>query len=480
MAGHRFLLLSCLTVAAGCGWSNTEKKLQAMSIRDLRKVDLRVVEILGSQNQASIIIHLAERAELEGIPASDWKTRGRRAVDALLSVATRSQASILSYLKTNASMNKAIDIDPLWICNCVVVTADEDTIASLAERADVKSISANLPIKVDEEPVYQRPPGATTTVEWNIAKIRADEVWSDFGITGNGVVVGTMDTGVQWDHPALRDKYRGWDGTAADHNYNWYDATRARSLVPVDQNGHGTHTAGTMVGDDGGANQVGVAPGAKWIAASIIDSGSFWVAAAHHGFQWMIAPTDVVGNNPNPDLRPAVVNNSWGCANPIAGCTSYEEFRDDVDAWIAAGIFPEFSAGNEGPSMGSMRWPAAYAEAFSTGATTQSDAIAGFSSRGPARDGAIKPDVTAPGAAIRSSFRGSTYAVMDGTSMAGPHVVGLVALLLEANPNLDIGALTNIIEATAVPIGNLRPNNTFGWGRINAYAAVQSVLSAPR
>ena len=190
----------------------------------------------------------------------------------------------------------------------------------------------------------------------------------------------------------------------------------------------------------------------------------------------MIAPTDLDGNNPNPDLRPAVVNNSWGCANGIPGCASFEEFRDDVDAWIAAGIFPEFSAGNEGPGGATMRWPASYAEAFSTGATTQSDSIASFSSRGPGRDGTVKPEVTAPGEGVRSSV-GSGYGVMSGTSMAGPHVVGLVALLLEANPNLSIENLTNIMESTAVPLGSPIPNNTFGWGRIDAYSAVQSVLT---
>lgn len=228
-------------------------------------------------------------------------------------------------------------------------------------------------------------------------------------------------------------------------------------------------------GDDG-VNQVGVAPGAKWIMAAIIDSGATWVAAAHRGFQWMIAPTDLDGQNPSPDLRPAVVNNSWGCNPFVSGCSDREEFRDDVDAWIAAGIFPEFSAGNEGPSSQSMRWPGGYAESFSTGATNRQDTIASFSSRGPGQDGTTKPEVVAPGDQVRSTFPGGRYVLMSGTSMAGPHVVGLVALLREANPDLSYDDLAGIIEGTAVPMGDPVPNNTYGWGRIDAYSAVSSTL----
>jgi subtilisin family serine protease len=478
MSRHHFGLVSLLVLCAGCGFSQTERRLRAVSPLTLSKVEQKVIDVLSEEGKASIIVHLIEKAALEGIAAPDWKTRGRWTVDALRSVADRSQAPILSYLRANSLLRKVSEIEPLWICNCVVATSDEDTIASLAERADVKSIRANQEIKVYLEPAGEVSMRAADSVEWNIAKIRANEVWSDFGITGNGITVGSLDTGVRWDHPALKEKYRGWDGTAADHNYNWFDATQGGSRVPLDRGGHGTHTTGTMVGDDG-TNQIGVAPGAQWIAVAMIDSGSTWVVAAHRGFQWMIAPTDLDGTNPNPDLRPAVVNNSWGCANGIPGCTDFEEFRDDVDAWIAAGIFPEFSAGNEGPGGATMRWPASYAEAFSTGATTQSDSIAGFSSRGPGRDGTVKPEVAAPGEGVRSSI-GSGYGLMSGTSMAGPHVVGLVALLLEANPNLSIDDLTNIMETTAVPLGSPIPNNTFGWGRIDAYSAVESVLTGSR
>ena len=467
---------SFLVFSVGCS-SGLEKRLQSLAPGDLSKVEAKVSEVLDEKGFASVVVHLSQKADLAAIYAKEWNARGKLVVNALQATAGQSQPAVLSLLQANERLGKVSDVEPLWICNCIVAAADEDTLSALASRADVKSIVANQPMKVDLEPAYPAPAGPETAVEWNISLIGADSVWADFGITGQGITVGNMDTGVQWDHPALKNKYRGWDGNTASHDYNWFDATSAHSRVPVDRGGHGTHTTGTIVGDDGGANQTGVAPGANWIMAAIIDNGDAWVAAAHRGFQWMIAPTDLDGKNPEPDLRPAVVNNSWGCNRFVAGCSSEEEFRDDVDAWIAAGIFPEFSAGNEGPGAQSMRWPGGYAESFSTGATNRQDTIAAFSSRGPGQDGTTKPEVVAPGDQVRSSFPGSTYFVMSGTSMAGPHVVGLVALLLQANSDLTDDDLANIIEGTAVQKGDPIPNNTYGWGRIDAYSAVSYALS---
>jgi subtilisin family serine protease len=467
-----------LLVAVGCGSSPVNKALQSVSPQDFSKVEAKVTEVLNEEGVASVVIHLAEKADLLGTNTRDWKAKGQIVVDALRNVASRSQAPVLGFLRDNERLNKASAIESLWICNCIVVTADAETIATLAGREDVKSISANQPMPTDLEPATPAPTGPETAVEWNINIIGADSVWSDFGITGNGVTVGNMDTGARWDHPALKEKYRGWDAKSGtvSHDYNWYDATHVHSLVPIDNAGHGTHTTGTIVGDDGGANQIGVAPGAKWIMTAIIDDGATWVVAAHRGFQWMIAPTDLNGENPQPDLRPAVVNNSWGCFSLVAGCTNVEEFRDDVDAWIAAGIFPEFSAGNEGPGPRTMRWPGGYAESFSTGATNRSDTIAGFSSRGPGQDDTTKPEVVAPGDQVRSSLPNGSYGLMSGTSMAGPHVVGTVALLLEVNPGLTYDDLATLIEETAIPMGDGLPNNTFGWGRIFAYWAVYTAM----
>jgi subtilisin family serine protease len=482
MVQARFVVLACVTLTFGCVSSSSgSKTTSSLSAPDLAKIDWAVLESLNEGGRASLILHLGEKADLSGAEGLDWKSRGRFVFNALRATAARAQVDALDLLSSSVANGDAASIEPLWICNCIVVwNADEATVATTAERPDIEKVVANRQIKViDDEPVYEGPRGPLLGPEWNIQRIRADQVWQALGITGNGVTVASMDTGVAWTHPALQAKYRGWDGSVADHNYNWYDATRAGSRVPVDTAGHGTHTMGTIVGDDGAGNQIGVAPGARWISVSIIDSGATWIDAAHRGFQWLIAPTDLDGNNPDPNRRPSVVNNSWGCNSFVSGCAGYYEgFRDDVVAWIAAGIFPEFSAGNEGPAPMSMRWPASYVQAFSTGATDINDNIADFSSRGPSIEGVVKPEVVAPGNGIRSSFPSSGYLFMSGTSMAGPHVVGTVALMLEANPNLGIVDLTNILEMTAIPFGDPIPNNTYGWGRIDAFNAVQVALGS--
>jgi subtilisin family serine protease len=207
MLRHASRWFPLLVVTIGCGSSPVDKTLQSISPQDFSKVHKKVTDALNEDGVASVILHLTDKADLLGSNTRDWKTKGQIVVDALRNVASRSQAPVLSFLRDNQLLNKASEIESLWICNCVVVTADAETIAALAGRPDVKSISANLDMKVDLEPVT--PAGPATNVEWNIAIIGADSAWHDFGVTGNGVTVGNMDTGVQWDHPALKNKYRG-------------------------------------------------------------------------------------------------------------------------------------------------------------------------------------------------------------------------------------------------------------------------------
>jgi uncharacterized repeat protein (TIGR01451 family) len=243
-----------------------------------------------------------------------------------------------------------------------------------------------------------------------------------------------------------------------------------------------------MVGDDGAGNQVGMAPGARWIGCRNMDRGVGTPVTYAECYQWFLAPTDLQGQNPRPDLAPDVINNSWGCP-PNEGCTDPQILKTAVENLRAAGILSIHSAGNEGPSCGSVSTPGAiYDASFTVGATSDSDGIASFSSRGPVfvdGSGRPKPDVTAPGVRIRSSTRGGGYSTLQGTSMAGPHVAGLVALLISANPALagQVDLLEEIIRDSSVPIGSTGscgdtagqvPNNTFGWGRIDAWAAINA------
>ena len=233
-------------------------------------------------------------------------------------------------------------------------------------------------------------------------------------------MVGNEDTGMRWDHNALKPKYRGWNGVTADHNFNWHDSIHsgggscgANAVAPCDDQGHGTHTTGTTVGDDGTGNQVGVAPGAKWIGCRNMDQGNGTPATYTECFQFFIAPTDLAGNNANPALRPHVMNNSWGC--PVSeGCTTGAELETIVNNTQAAGIFVVVSAGNSRTGCSTVAdAPAFYNASFSVGA------ISGTPTRwqasvaaAPARltPNLLKPNISAPGVNVRSTLRTSDTA----------------------------------------------------------------------
>ncbi len=266
-----------------------------------------------------------------------------------------------------------------------------------------------------------------------------------------------------------------------EHGFSFFDATDAGQEEAYDDNGHGTHVTGTMVGaEPDGANQVGVAPGAEWIAVkAFTSSGGATDASLLSAAEWILAPTDEDGNT-RVDLAPDVVNNSWG-----GGPGLDEWYRDVVTNWRAAEIFPEFSAGNTtlgnpgGP--GSVAVPANYPESFATGATDVNDVVAGFSLRGPSPYDEIKPDISAPGVNIRSTVPGSGYeGGWNGTSMAGPAVSGVVALLKQANANLTVDEMEEILLNTAIPLTDSTypesPNHGYGYGLVNAYDAVNSIV----
>jgi serine protease AprX len=308
---------------------------------------------------------------------------------------------------------------------------------------------------------------------------------------------------VQWDHPALRAHYRGWTGTTADHSYQWWDAIHDgagspcpnSSPAPCDDQGHGTHTTGTMIGDDGLGNQIGVAPAARWIGCRNMDRGFGTPSRYVECFQFFLAPTDLSGQNADPSRRPHVVNNSWTCP-PSEGCPS-QALQIAVDNLEAAGIFAAMAAGNSGGAgCGSVNEPPAiYAAAFSVGAYDASNVLAGFSSRGPVLlDGSnrLKPDLSGPGVNVRSAYPTNSYAALQGTSMATPHVAGAVALLWSARPELarDVVATRALLLRTANPNVTVNPpqtcggissgtipNDSFGYGRVDALAVVNAAAA---
>jgi serine protease AprX len=342
-----------------------------------------------------------------------------------------------------------------------------------------------------------RAPAAPNGIEWNISQINAPSVWA-FGDTGQNMVYANADTGVQWDHPALKPHYRGWNGSSADHNFNWWDAIHSdisgngtnpcgfNLTAPCDDYGHGTHTLGSGIGDDGGGNQIGVAPGAQWIACRNMEQGYGQPSTYIECFEFFLAPWDLNKQNADPDKRPHAVGNSYVCPSS-EGCSA-DSLLAAMDNLRAAGVFMSVSAGNDG-YLGCATVsdpPAIYASAVTVGATDSSDNVAGFSSRGPVTvDGSNrrKPDLVAPGVFVRSSIPGNTYGNNSGTSMASPHVAGAVILLWSAFPVLvrNVDLTESVLANTALPLTTAQacggdaawqyPNNVAGVGRIDVLAA---------
>jgi subtilisin family serine protease len=375
---------------------------------------------------------------------------------------------LISYLESQRSSGVVSSYRPFYIVNAIAVTAGLEVLNDLATHPDVAYIEAEQiyhipdPIPADDISI--------DAIEWGVSKIRAPQIWSEFDIRGQGVVVANIDTGVLHTHPALVNQYRG--NSSGSHDYNWFDPRGAST--PFDNNGHGTHTMGTMVGSDGGSNQIGVAPAAQWIAAKGCYSSSCSTSDLLASAEWVLAPYPFGGSpsDGDPNMRPHVVNNSWGGGG---GNTWYQA---SVNAWRAAGIFPSFSAGNSGPGSGTVGSPGDYAESFASGATDSSDVIASFSSRGPSSlTNETKPDVSAPGVSVRSAYNDGGYTSMSGTSMASPHTAGCVALILSADPNLDLISIENLLTSTATDLGASGPDYTYGHGRIDCYAAVSEVGS---
>lgn len=457
----------------------------------------QVWEATAGGGEAEFLVVLAEQADLStAVALSTREARLRYVYDALREVALRSQAPLRAELD-----GAGVDYRPFYIVNMLAVKGDRALVTRLAARPEVARIAANPRVRqpLPEPWLDGMRSLSPQAVEWNVARINADDVWA-LGYTGQSIVVAGQDTGYEWGHPALINQYRGYNGVTATHDYNWHDAIHANdphtpagnpcgfdSAVPCDDYGHGTHTMGIVVGDDGGSNQIGVAPGARWIGCRNMEEGWGTPATYAECFEFFLAPYPIGGNPISdgvPSLAPHVINNSWTCP-PEEGC-DWGTLQTIVGNVRAAGIVVVAAAGNEGPACSTVQDPPAiYDAAFSVGATDRSDGIAYFSSRGPVTvdgSGRLKPEVTAPGVGVRSSLPGGGYGSLNGASMAGPHVAGTVALLWSAAPSLigDVDTTEWVIAQTAQPRFDTncggdpggRPNNVYGWGIVDALAAV--------
>jgi len=429
-------------------------------------VDELVLRQLTAESTVNIFVKVWGDAELSSVYALNTESRAAATFEVLSSHASERQKGLVEFLAA-----RGLKHESFWIVNAVYVWgADRALVEELAQREDVEVIRGDreaqlhVPVVIEEGAEHDN---ATVLVEQYITKIGAPKVWSR-GFTGQNVVVAGIDTGVRGSHAALKANYRGG-------SFSWFDP-RGSSSTPNDNNGHGTHTMGTIVGSS--ASGVGVAYGAKWIAARGCAGNSCSSYDLTASAQWVACP-----NSPSCSAKPQVVNNSWGGGQGDTWYLSY------INAWRAANILPVFSIGNSGSACSTANSPGDNQGAFSVGASDLNDNIGSFSSRGPGRIVAQKPEISAPGVSVNSAWytSDSAYARLSGTSMAAPHIAGAAALLISSRPGISISSIESSLRSTtfkgmqqpssgASSCGgvsyNSYPNYIYGSGRVQIDAAV--------
>ncbi len=458
------------------------------------EIEPQLLAQLAADETSGYLIYLGERPDLSPAFEMDWKERGRFVYDTLRKTAKRSQAKVSAYLDAQKALYQIF-----WIDNVIYVESSKRaTFDGLLSFTEISALRADQEMRIPEPeqrgPVSSR---ATQYIEPNLIQINADDAWA-MGYRGDGIVVASIDGGVEWRHDALTDQYRGQFSGYGRHDFNWLDPTSGNT-TPYDGDGHGTHVTGIMVGDNRSNVKIGVATNAQWIACRACQDSTCYSSKLLACAQWITAPYPIgetAGADPNK--RPHIVNNSWG---GYAGRPYNNWFQGTIDAWHAAGIYPVFSNGNNGDfGCNAVGNPGRYGNVTGVGATSRTGGIlASFSSWGPTDNADtvnphgypfLKPQVVAPGVSIFSSSRycANCYINYSGTSMAAPHVSGLIALMWQANPGLigDYASTETLIELSANPIpyvsncgvegpGNV-PNSATGWGEIDALAAVQAAL----
>ena len=444
-------------------------------------VDPKLEKLLaesGSQERIPVIVSLSDKVNVHQFRSRDKKVRRSRMVKALKQrhEETVRRSSLRGFLENLARTEPGtMRLRNLWMIGGLALKARPQVIRTLAQKPWVEAIRLDQTI--------QAPPTITTLdgpAEWNLTAIGAQDLW-DLGYTGQGVIVASVDTGVDVSHPDLGPQWRGGANSwfdANDPNFNPLVDTE-----PYDTDGHGTAVMGILVGGNAGGASIGVAPGAKWIAAKIFDeNGAALESEIHEAFQWLLDPDE----NPDTDDAPDIVNNSWGFGQNPDVCieeVGSVSFRRDVQTLKQAGIAVVFSAGNGGPSTYTSVSPANYPESFSVGAVDEMQNAASFSARGPsACGGGVYPSVTAPGDRAASPYGIRTadlmlglpnpsYTYVRGTSFSAPHASGAMALLLSAYPDLAPHQLETALKMSAPDLGAAGPDNVYGYGHVDASSA---------
>ncbi|MBS1786419.1 MAG: S8 family serine peptidase [Acidobacteria bacterium] len=512
MKRSRFIALLFLLTAAGLlagGLIARASAVRGGDSSELQQIALKklapwVLAKTADGQEAEFLVILGDQADLSGAYALETKEqKGRFVFNTLRAKAELAQSSLREWLD-----ERKVTFQSFYIVNALLVKGSRELAMELAARQDVARIAGNpeikgvrpvLPTEADILQSVRSTVEAPQDVELGVNSIHAPEVWAA-GFTGQGIVIAGQDTGVEWSHPALKNHYRGWDGANANHDYNWHDSIHEDnrncskdSVAPCDDDSHGTHTLGSAIGSDGTSNQIGVAPGAKFIACRNMNLGNGKPSTYLECIEWLLAPypNGATPAQGNPAKAPDITTNSWTCP-PSEGCEP-NTLKAALEAHRAAGIMTVAAAGNSGSACSTVKDPPGiYDAVYTVGAVSASTGtIASFSGRGPVTiDGSnrLKPDITAPGVLVRSAVRGGSYSFLSGTSMATPHVAGAIALLWSARPELrgKIDLTENILNESAVRVmvtdcgatNTSIPNPVYGFGRLDIKAAVDLAATA--
>ena len=372
-----------------------------------------------------------------------------------------------AFIEETAKHNKKSSLKSLWINNSILLKANLEEIREFMKRGDLESIDLDRSIQFEEPEVSEGDEDNSDQFTYGLIKLGIPEIRQKYNLTGQGVTVGLLDSG--WaEHPDLGDRVK-----------------RSRDFVsnkpanqPNDGHGHGTHCLGTIGGGDTSGKSIGVAPGVEFIVGKIYrDDAGTEVSKQLEAMQWIADPD----GNPETADHPRVISNSWGWK--LHQMPNPEAFQDAVRTWRQLGIVPVFSAGNSGPWKETIGFPGGFPETIAIGATDSDDEIASFSSRGPVLRGGTplsKPNIAAPGVDVYSGNLSGGYVKMSGTSMSAPHVAGVIALMLQAFPDLGVESIEEILEETAKDLGDVGFDYKFGHGRVDALAAIERVLSSGR
>lgn len=488
-------------------WLSTLLAALVGTTAEAATIDPTLVEWLQTAKvggEIPVIVSLANMVSLE-TPQEPDRPRRRAALLRRLREAAEQR---LAPLQRHAETAGGRQVRVLWAAHAVALSAGPDLIRDLAAWPDIESIRRDVTMRVmpsqsrghlvrparnGRAPRRQPPPGSEKPArvgdaadraalahaasvssesaappEWNLTAVKCPDLWR-LGFTGRGIVVASLDTGADGDHPDLAAQYRGGAGS-------WYDP-HGEHDTPADVDGHGTHALSLLVGRANGGSAIGLAPDAQWIAAKLFnDAGMSRESILHEGLQWALDPD----GDPSTDDAPDIVNLSW-TVDSIDRCN--RAFQHEWDVFRASGIAVIMAAGNSGPGVSTSVSPANNPGQLSVGSVDRQRRVSTFSSRGPsACDGGVFPAVMAPGEQVLAadlSFGGMpNYAAVTGTSFAAPHVAGVMALLMSAVPTAPLSLLEAAVKATAQPVLADDAWHPSAPGLVDAMAAYRAVMAA--